>query len=742
MVSGAENGLSSSSSAATNRAVLAFLAALTVAHLWPVVSLAEFGSRIQTRDSALCMLIMSHIARVLCGQASLWDLGIFYPLPDTLCLSEPMLTQGVMLTPVTWLFGPAAAQNTWLYVCWFASAAGAYAWLRHRQLGPVAALWGAVFAVFTPDRMWHAAGHGHLLFHAGFPLALLALEKAFAPPWRARWSLFFAAVVTAQLFCGFYLAALFLLWLAVLGPVSAWQAAEGTWRTFHTALRRHALVLLASTALIAIAFGTVAAHYQRFAAGFPQNPLEMLVRASADWRGYLLPASDPDGVCTLQGLLHATAWGSVERGENTQPIGISGLIILGMGIVLVVRALVRKAAQRRQVVFWCAVVVLFAASVLLSFGPYAGRAQSGATRLPFAWLYAYVPPLRFIRAPARFAFLAQWCLALMGAHTIESCSQGLRRRGWSRVAAALPASLLLLAVVEFFPLTRTKCIAVRSSELARHLQQDSQAVPFVEIPTKLDTIMVRCAQHGVPVANGYSGYYPPMREPELGYLETHFPAPEALALFDHWSMNRVFVSANASRAQTQAAMASPFLRKLWRGDEGTLYEVLDTAPRVGALRARAPASSGTLCLVRNHEPSPSYPLSVHGMYLRKPPDPAHPYVRWQSTKQAAPFEFDLQSAPVYPAGIARLQLRICVANWYDLREYAAVAWTTAARPDYGPDRLIQFCLPCDGQFHDICIDVSGFVPWLADDPVTRLRLHAGRRCGNTVALESFSLETQ
>ena len=108
---------------ATNVAVLLFLAALTIAHLWPVVSPAEFASRIQTRDSALCVLIMSHIARVLCGRAGLWDIGIFHPLQDTLCLSEPMLTQGVLLAPVTWLFGPAAAHNAWLYVCWFASAA-------------------------------------------------------------------------------------------------------------------------------------------------------------------------------------------------------------------------------------------------------------------------------------------------------------------------------------------------------------------------------------------------------------------------------------------------------------------------------------------------------------------------------------------------------------------------------------------------------------------------------------------
>src|SRR5688572_26354204 len=133
-------------------------------------------------DSLLMAGIAEHTSHSLFGDGTFWNFGIFYPLKDTLCLSEPMLLPAITLAPLYPLFGATFTRNVYYYLCCFTVAIATWAYLRHRGYAFAVCLWAGCIAAYSPGRTWHTYGHDHLLFQAGFPLILLAVERALSGP--------------------------------------------------------------------------------------------------------------------------------------------------------------------------------------------------------------------------------------------------------------------------------------------------------------------------------------------------------------------------------------------------------------------------------------------------------------------------------------------------------------------------------------------------------------------------------
>lgn len=711
-------------------AAIVFFAAASLACLWPVVVPWQLTTHLQTRDSALNAAIIGHFHEFMAGRVGFWSMPIFYPEPNTLCLSEPLITAGIFTWPLAKLFGITAASNLWIYFCAFAGALAMYAYLRRRGLDVVPSLWGGFVACYTPDLLFHSYGHQQLLFQAGFPLVLLATEQMATR--RSRWwGFLFCATIAAQILSGFYIAVLFAVWCLFLIPASFWSAAHGHTQVMRHALTRQLPVVLPMLALLAMIFVPLVVGYSRYGKQFPQNPLPVVAWSSADWRGYLLPPTDPGANLTATGLAIMALTGPVDRKENTQFVGWVSLALLLTSPFLMFAG--SRKRDHRQSAYWTAVVTLALVSLVLSIGPLT-RGPHPA-RLPFAYLYAWVPAIRFLRAPARFAFILQWCIALMGAHVLNVIACRLRPRHaiW---AVAIPFAALLASIIEFFPLAAAERLAAGPSVFAAYLRENRPG-PILELPTRTDQMLVRLSQSQSPLANGYSGYAPLQREQELMYLDRNLNSPESLALLTDWGVKHLFISSEATPSQRYSVLSSGIASPIRSSEEGVLCKLTTQTQTVRdyARSARVGRIGKEIRLISDHH------LTNESAF--KPTGSIH----WdESPGNCGLFELGTRSAlefrllkPIEAVTCSKLKLRIRVMNWYDLTERGTLSWVSASSPDYSPMRAYQFCLPTDGKWHDIELDLGEFVPWLSSGTITKLRLYPTLLADTQLSIESMVL---
>lgn len=690
-------------------AAVLFFAAASLLCLWPVVVPWRLTTHLQTRDSALVAAIVGHFHEFLAGHARFWDMPIFYPEPNTLCLSEPFITAGVFTWPFAKLFGVTAACNLWLYFCPFAGALAMYAYLRHGQLAVVPSLWGGFVACYTPDLLFHSYSHHHLLFQAGFPLVLLATERMGTSKSR-WWGILFGVTIAAQVLAGFYIALLFALWSVFMIPAGLWSAVHGNMHEMRQALRRHQLVVLVMLAILGAVLLPLLIGYTRYGKDYPQNPLGVLNGLSADWRGYLLPPMDPNAGLTAPGLAAVAISGPDDRRENTLFVGWVSLALVLAAPFLAFA--VRHEQTRPQRAYWIAVIALALTSLILSLGPYI----HGTIRLPYALLYAWIPSIRFLRVPARFAFVFQWCIALIGAHALNAIYCRLHARR-PNLATALPVTALVLSVIEFFPLASPGQMEAGPSAVAGYLRRHKPG-PVLELPTISDRMLVRVSQSQSPLANGYSGYSPLQREQELLYLDRNVGAPESVALLKDWGVTHLFVSAEASPSQRFAALSSGVARPVWSSDEGVLAEITTESlgVREYARRLRAGHRSREIWLVSDG----------HGTSESK------------IIGSISTIEFNLR-APIDPAAYSKFKLRIRSVKWYNLNERITLSWASTSSPRYDAVHAWQFCQPTDSQSRDVELDLGEFVPWLSSGDVTRLRIRPSQLVGSQISIESAVL---
>lgn len=513
----------------------------------PLIDLDNLSDATYPGDARLLAWTLAWDAHALLSATPLFDANMFFPQTGALGWAEHHLGIGIFASPVYALTHDPVYSYWCIWLAAFVLNGLAMQALAYRitkdELSAFCA--GLVYA-FAFFRMHHAHGHVQMLWTWAMPLALAALDRWVERPSPGRAALL-TLLVLLQALSGWYLAADLALLLLVAAPFVL------AGRAFTT---RHAV-----TAVTAVAVGLpVLLWFVGPYTQLPGNSLAEVRGNSADLASYLVPPLN-----TLLGRWVAAHTALTPRwiwGEQTLYLGMAALALGALGVWWVI-------GKRHRLAL--AAVVTGGLALALSFGPGAGLA-------PFD-LFAKIPAMGLLRAPARFALLVIFAQAIFVAAGVAWLRARWRTAG-TIVAAALAAVALAESYVVDFPggtppREPVPAVYTRLATLPRG--------PVLSLPTyrfapdnfrEADYLLFSTA-HWYPIVNGFGRHEPPGHMARMQTL-MRFPAPEALALLRQLGVR--YVVLHPSRASELARAAAeaehlPGVRLVAHDFDDFLFEI-------------------------------------------------------------------------------------------------------------------------------------------------------------------------
>jgi hypothetical protein len=456
--------------------------------------------------------------RVPHGFHGLWNAPIFHPLEGTFTFSEPLLLQGVTLSPLWWMgIPPAAIYNLAILGTLICNGLATRSLARALGAPRGAALLAALAGVTLPYTA-KVLGVLPVLPLFGTIWALAALVR-FGKEGGWRPAALAVLSFAAQFLAGQQMALLSLPFLLVAGIVAL---AEQRFRAGSIA-RLGALAILGALVLSPIA-GTVSSFHEKY--GFERSE-EVVAALSAQPRDFATRPSSS-----------RLAFPSREDSFSGDTGGLfPGFLLLGLGAAGAWLGW-RQGERRLWIVCLLACVVV---GVLLALGL---NLRIGDWR-PFAGLREVVPGLRTLRSPFRAVAISQALLAALAALALARLASWRGRTG--RILAltlgVLAAAENLASPGELVPTPATPRLAW-TSWLRR--QPGKLVVAHVPLPRGLHVSdyevetwrMFAQIDHHRPLLNGYSGYFP------AGYgtfqldMDQSFPSDRLLCMMAFgWGIN-------------------------------------------------------------------------------------------------------------------------------------------------------------------------------------------------------------
>jgi hypothetical protein len=519
-------------------AVLGVFVLLAVVHTWPLGSRPAIYSRVDNGDYSLNVWAVDWVARTLPTEPlHLFDANIFHPARLTLAYSEPLILQGVLAMPGTWLGLGAVPAFNLVLIAGFALSGWAFALLVHRDTGSwMAGVIAGSAVAFNAHALVRIA-HIQALHLEFLPLAFLALDRLLVTG-RIRHAASLGASVALQATTSIYLL-VFTGWAVLCG----WVARFAEWRRRLPAAARWSLVAVATCALLLLPVlwpYAELARTQRMVRGIGETR-----RCTATWTDYLYTGSH----------VHYAAWS--HRFRDSADANFPGVIVAGLAMFALVGG--GWSARTRM---WVGVVV---GAVLLSVFP----------RVPgFEWLHANIPALGALRCYSRAGQMA-----LVGAGVLAGygAARVFGRLGTGRAGAV--AGIALAAAVNME--------ALRAPLLYREfpgippiydrLREERNAVvvelPFYDRRNFFGNAgyMINATRHRHPIVNGYSGFAPPDFDAVAQDLRA-FPADAALERMHALGVTHVVVHRTTGMEERRAAIdASPSLRLTAEQDGIAIY---------------------------------------------------------------------------------------------------------------------------------------------------------------------------
>ena len=471
---------------------------LAVAHSWPLATNPAHLSLNYNGDVMLNEWILAWVQHQLPRDpVHLFSANIFYPAPDSLAFSEPLIVPALLGAPFRILGGsPVLVHNLLLLAGMALTMLGCYA-LVHAWTGDRLAslLAGSAWAFNTQSltRLEHLQAH-----HAyGVPLAILAADRL---------------ITTGQ----FRHALLLALWMAVMAYTSGYLVVFTTIAlAMVVVIRMPSVRVYASFAIAAILAGIsilpVYLPYRRVASEQQMvRTLESVTEYSALLNGYLASYSH----------LHDWLWNAAAPRPSPDAY-FPGMVVALLGLTAVVLSLRRGGdpLMRRRTLVMLGICIV---GCVLSLG----------TRTPvYGWLYSVFPPLAGLRAAARFGVLF-----MLGSAVLAGVGLAMLRSRTSRLpyVTAAAAVLLVLVNLEAFrgPFTYTPFRGIAG--IYSMLADEPEPVVLVEVPFYPPQAVFENAEyvlnstaHWRPLMNGYSGYTPRTYR-EYADVFWYFPEPAAV----------------------------------------------------------------------------------------------------------------------------------------------------------------------------------------------------------------------
>ena len=314
--------------------VLGIFLLLAVAHTWPLALRPAVYSRVDNGDYCLNVWVVDWVAHTLpTNPAHLFDANIFYPSRLALAYSEPLILQGVLAIPGTWMgLSPIATFNLVL-IAGFALSGWAFALLVHRYTGSwMAGVVAGSAVAFNAHQLVRLA-HIQALHLELVPLVFLALDRLLETG-RRRFAAFVGAAVALQGIVSIYLL-VFTTWAALCAAIA--RIAE--WRRRLRGAATAGLLAAASFAVVLLPViwpYAVLARTQGMVRGLGETR-----RCAASWTDYLYTGS----------RLHFEAWS--HRFADSSDAGFPGVVVTALAIA----ALWFAHRGSPRVRMWVAVVV-------------------------------------------------------------------------------------------------------------------------------------------------------------------------------------------------------------------------------------------------------------------------------------------------------------------------------------------------------------------------------------------------
>jgi hypothetical protein len=479
-------------------------------------------------DTRLLTWILWWVATSLTGDPSgVYDAPINHPAPEQLTGSEHFAGLQVLFLPVWAATGnPFLAMNAILFLGYPLAAFAMCRLLLALGFAPgVAWVSGLAFALGA-NQVPAQVHHLHVLA-LWLPATALALHRLRDAP-TVRSALLFGAIFLLACFTAYYT-------VAVLLPVvGLWSAAELLRRRPGRARFLGLAGASAAACLAALAAASLP-YLTRAAGGVPPDRLDAAVRL---------------GTTLLAAYLHAAP--AVIFGGTSLVLGVLGCVGLLdarlRGITLLALALVATGVFLVQ-----------------------GLALDAVAALPPSSLTELLRiPLRFVRMVIRYAAIAGFGLALLGAVALQLATRRLPRLA----AAALLAVVALVVTVE-----RGRHLWQQDTETSAAWTTDAAAYdrvaqiaaeegrgPLLELPLFMSgyslqpEAMMGAMRHRLPLVSGHTGYLPPHR-PLVDAAARRLPDPAALQeLVDMTGVRWILLRPASSWASPKAR--ERFLRAL------------------------------------------------------------------------------------------------------------------------------------------------------------------------------------
>ncbi len=472
-----------------------------------------------------------------------WPFGVpmwfqTFDLPAALAL--------LPLWPLTPAVPEVALYNAVLFATFPLSAFTAYLLCRELWGGALApALAGALYSV-SAYHFGHALGHLHIVSMEWSPLYFLGLVRTVRRHGPGSPLLAGAALALAAT-ASFYHLMFCLVGTVVL--LVAWAPTERATLLSGAFLRRCALLLATFLALA----GWLYAGMLRAFLAEPYAGAHDAGRYSADLLSFFVPNA-------------ASAWRGVTgawrrfTGNDAESASYVGYAALGLAALAAARA---RASRP-----WLAVA---AVGLLLSLGPRLhvnGRAVGPA--LPYAWLEAALPLLRFTGVPVRFGWLVTFGVAVASGAALSHVVRSGRR------GPALACALAAVAVLESWPhafVTSTW----PAPRFLRDLARDGERWAVVDATSPTRQLWHQIL-HRHPQVGGYVTRAPerlerfltetPALRPFFGEAGAPPPRAETVRALQQWNVR--FVIVDAARLAAARALRVPIA---YQGDGITVFEV-------------------------------------------------------------------------------------------------------------------------------------------------------------------------
>lgn len=504
--------------------------------------------------------------RLPAGMAGFWDAPIFHPVQGAFAFSEPLILQGVALSPLWWLgVPPAAIYNLAILLTLALNGLATRDLARALGASPSASLVAGVAGVVLPYSA-KVLGVLPVLPLFGTLWALGGLVR-FSAKGNWRWAACAVGSFAAQFLAGQQMALLSLPFVLLAGLVAIKE-------------QRFRLRAIATLA----AFGAVA--------GLALSPI---VRKTAEIREHYgftrseavveaLSARPEDFTTRVASArLALPAREDAFRGDTGGLFPGFGWLAFGIaGGLLGWR---RSSAPRAWIAFLAASVVGGALLALgLHFELFGWR--------PFATLRDFVPGLATLRSPFRGAAISQMLLPVLGAFAL---SQLELWRGRTGRAAALGLGLVAAAENLSTPGTLAATPTTPRTAWTTWLRDQPSQIVVAHVPLpgglhvadyELDTWrMFAQIDHHQPLLNGYSGFFPSGYGAFQADMAENFPDVRLLCMmYFNLRVNTVVFDRDwfePRRAQLENETFGPFFGRGFTDDQVVILRLRPTPALCG-----------------------------------------------------------------------------------------------------------------------------------------------------------------